>query len=70
MDYDHSSDAWFCASCGSRVTSEAIQMSAAPAYRPSMDPLVAGMQALMDYEIEGVNRGDGRIAVEYPRPRR
>jgi hypothetical protein len=69
MDYDHQSDAWFCA-CGARITPLAIQMSAAPAYRPSMDPLVAGMQALMDYEIEGVNKGHGRIAVEYPRRRR
>jgi hypothetical protein len=67
MQFDHGSQAFRC-SCGRALTPTAIEGATPPEYRRSTHPLGMVLQAMADFEIEGVLTSDDRLKIEYPRP--
>jgi hypothetical protein len=68
MAMDQANDYFVCRRCGARLTPEAIDYMTPPEFRRASDPLAAVLQALADYEIEGVLGEGERLKIEYPRP--
>lgn len=56
-----------CPVCGEKIGVERIWEKVDERYRPTGNPILSGLQSLLDYEIVGVLHLGRRVTIEYPK---
>lgn len=68
MHYNNACVTWICPLCHEMLTPARIERVTHPSYRRQTNTFAHTLQTMADFEVEGILKSNGRIAIEYPRP--